>query len=175
MTGLAKSPLDRAKTHEVIWDQVGEILLMAGRVEDASFVYLIGEEAGPLKIGFAKDPIQRLRSMQTGNPRPLRLERVLLGDMSIERLLHKLWEPFAIISPSKKGKVDCAPGTEWFRAEIREQLDPIIETAEIAQVDYLVACEREVDADELTRIVREAHIKHGHVETRRDKVRLLRR
>lgn len=38
------------------------------------YLYLISEgEEGPVKIGFSGSPVSRLGTLQTGNPRPLRL------------------------------------------------------------------------------------------------------
>lgn len=134
-------PLDKAKGYEAVWPQVAEMFIETKRFDGAMYVYVVAEENdGPVKIGKAKDPIDRLRGMQTGNPRRLRIEYVLLGDLPIEKLLHQLWEPYAITSLAKRGKVDAAPGTEWFRPEIRAHLFPIIATAVEKQLDYLAGC-----------------------------------
>ena len=111
-----KSPLDRAAGFEVIWQHVSALFEVARQIANASFVYVIAEEDGPIKIGSAVDPILRLRSLQTGNPRRLRVEHVLLGDADLERLLHELWEPFAIKSArvQRRQRPDAAPGTEGF-------------------------------------------------------------
>lgn len=140
-----------------------------------SFVYFVGEEdGGPIKIGWAKDPLKRLRGLQTGNPRRLRIEYVLVGDGDTERLMHELWEHFAIKSKRKEGKVDTAPGTEWFRDDIREKLEPILKTAGEKQAACIKAAVGEdLYLDHLERAVREAHAHHGYEFKGRDEVRLL--
>lgn len=173
------SPLDRAKAHEVVWSHVSELFDAARRVQDTVFVYFIGEEDdGPVKVGLAKDPVARLRAMQTGNPRRLRIERVLLGDMRMEKLLHELWEPFAIVAPHRRAKPEAAPGTEWFRPEVRERLYPIVETACCQQTTFVQKVLGDVGSaemePEMERIVRDAHAAHDFVFRRRDEVRLLR-
>jgi hypothetical protein len=85
------SPLDKAKGYEVVWQQVSPVFESARGVGGISFVYFIGEsDDGSLKIGTSKDPISRLRGMQTGNPRRLRIEHVLVGSSHLEKLLHEI-------------------------------------------------------------------------------------
>lgn len=58
-------------------------------LEDPSFVYLIqGDPGTPVKIGVAKDPLKRMRELQTGNPSKLHLQYVIPGDAGLERHLH---------------------------------------------------------------------------------------
>lgn len=71
-----KSPLDKANGYELDWDRTPRIFEVARGINNVSFVYFIGErDNGPLKIGKAVDPINRLRAMQTGNPRGERSAR----------------------------------------------------------------------------------------------------
>lgn len=146
-------------------------------IENASYVYLVGEEdEGCVKIGVAKDPIDRLRGMQTGNPRRLKIERLLLGDMEMEKLLHEMWEPFAVVCAANRGKVDRAPLTEWFNPGIREKLMPIIAEATALQMEYLsekFGPDRPVEMAELDRRVRQAHADHGYTPAPREQVRFL--
>lgn len=54
---------------------------MSGVVGDAGFVYFIATESGSaIKIGAAKDPDARLRSLQTGNHERLRLLKTIYCD-----------------------------------------------------------------------------------------------
>jgi T5orf172 domain-containing protein len=169
-----KNPLDQAKAHEVAWDQVSELFGFGRLFADASYVYVIGEENdGPVKIGVARNPILRLRDMQTGNPRRLRIEYVLLGGQPLEKLLHEFWEPFAISSALNRGKANAAPGTEWFRAEIRGELFPIIKTAADRQADYVLDAMSDTSMAGLEQAVRDAHKEHDFVAKGRDSVRLL--
>lgn len=149
---LASSPLDKATAAEVVWDQVSDLFNLARGIGDVCFVYVIAEaDDGPVKIGVAKDPISRLRAMQTGNPRRLRLEYVLLGDKTLERRLHEYWEPWAIRSSRNSKKADTAPGTEWFKPEVREKLFPIMETAADTQWDFVFSVDGEITLDHLDR------------------------
>lgn len=47
-----------------------------------------GEEAAPIKIGYARDPIARLRELQCGNSKPLILGTYIDGNRGLERRLH---------------------------------------------------------------------------------------
>ena len=174
MTRWEDSPLDKAKGYEVVWAQVKPIFEVARPIANVTFVYLIGEEDdGPLKIGYAKNPVDRLRKMQTGNPRRLRVEWVLVGDMPLEKLLHEFWEPYAIKSAAKAGKPDSAPGTEWFQPEIREELAPILESAVKRQVEFLDGRTEDINPRDLEQCVRDAHKEHDFVLRKRDEVLLL--
>jgi hypothetical protein len=167
-----RSPIDKAKAYEVVWNNVSGLFDAVRPYEAPCFVYFIGEEHGPIKIGHSKDPIGRIRSMQTGNPRRLRIEHVLLGDMSLEKLLHEFWEPYAIRSAAKAGKPNASPGTEWFTPEVRESLLPIVADASDRQAQYLQSVER-AGIDHLERLVRDAHADSGFIAQGRDEVRLL--
>jgi hypothetical protein len=160
-----KSPLDKAKAPEVVWHQVAPLFEAARRWLNASFIYFIGEpDSGPIKIGFSGDPIGRLRNMQVGNPRRLRMEYVLVGGMETEKLLHQLWEPHAILSANRKGLPGTAPGTEWFKPTAREQLLPIVAEAARFQADLLNADRPEpASFEEMEWAVREAHARSGFV------------
>jgi hypothetical protein len=170
-----KSPIDKAKGYEVVWAQVNAVFDAAREFADPCFVYLIGETGGgPLKIGVSKDPISRLRTMQTGNPRRLLIEHVLVGDQPLEKLLHEFWEPFAIVSARNTGKANVAPGTEWFKPDARETLLPIIEDAASRQVEILAGmADTGVSMAVLEDAVRDAHAESGFVAKGRDEVRLL--
>jgi hypothetical protein len=170
---VSSFPLDKAKGYEVIWSQVAPLFEAARRFVDIGYVYFIGEEDdGPVKIGTAKDPIARLRSLQVGNPRRLRVEHVLVGDAYIERLLHEIWESFAIVSSRNAGKVDAPPGTEWFRPDIRPILFPAVITAAEQQIARLGE-HGDVSSTEMEKIIRGAHGVHGLVAQRRDETTLL--
>lgn len=173
-----ESPLDRANGYEVNWQNVSKVFDAVRGGEGISFVYVIGEEGdGPVKIGVAKDPIKRLRNMQTGNPRRLRVEHVLIGDRFLEALLHETWEPSAIRSSTARKRADgTAPGTEWFEASVRPTIDPIMRSAAARQVEYVkrvLEGDGVADLERLAEIVYKAHLDHGHEPHERDEVRLL--
>lgn len=167
------SPLDKAVAAEVIWDQVAAVFDAARGLEGVEFVYLIGEgeDGGPLKIGLSTEPLARLRSMQTGNSRRLRIEHVLIGDRRLEGHLHDIWESFGITSPKREGRAPSSPGTEWFEPAIRAHLTPVVELAVEKQLERL---SRGARLPELRATVIEAHVALG-VDVEGDKPRLLRR
>lgn len=165
-----QSPLDKAQGHEVIWLQVNEMFEATRGGHSFSYVYFIGEvDSGPVKIGVAKDPITRLRGIQTGNPRRLCIEFVLVGDLDTERLLHEMWESYAIPSPVYRKR---GPGTEWFRPEIREDLYPIVIMAMTNQVKAIQS-NAEVSVEEMEHCIREAHLAHDFIVRGRDEDRYL--
>lgn len=53
------------------------------------FVYAIGNPDGAVKIGFARNPQQRLASLRCGSQEDLRILGVLPGDRSVEAYLHQ--------------------------------------------------------------------------------------
>lgn len=60
------------------------------RLEDPTFVYVIqGDPGTPIKIGFAKDPVKRMATLQTGYPWELRLLYVFPGPKALEHRLHR--------------------------------------------------------------------------------------
>ena len=71
-------------------------------------LYVIGHDlAGPLKVGIAVDPRQRLRGLQTGNPLPLVLFQVWQTQhpVRLERLVHTSLRAFSMSG-------------EWFNAPL---------------------------------------------------------
>lgn len=61
------------------------------------FVYVIqSEQGGPVKIGKAKNPRERIATLQTASPYPLRLLHVLPGGRPLERQLHERLAPFRL-------------------------------------------------------------------------------
>lgn len=169
------SPIDKAKGYEITWQHVSPLFEAARPYTDITFLYIVGEaNDGPLKIGYSKDPISRLRTMQTGNPRRLKIEYVLVGSMHTEKLLHELWEPHAIYSARTNGRVDAAPGTEWFNPDIRAQLFPIIQDAVTRQTEHLRTADGDITSDDMERIVRDAHWDdETFIPPHRDPARLL--
>jgi hypothetical protein len=57
-----------------------------------SEVYFIqGYDGGPIKIGRARDPRQRVRDLQIGSPVPLDLVCTIEGDERLESAFHKVF------------------------------------------------------------------------------------
>ena len=170
------SPLDKATGAEVVWDQVSDLFNVARPLEKPEFIYFVAQEDGPIKIGRSKEPISRLRSMQTGNPRRLRIEYVLLGECKLEKRLHHIWEGYAITSArANVSNAPSAPGTEWFRSEIRELLFPVVSEAASRQVARIEEG-GDILLEELCGLVLKTHKDAGHsIEPWRERPRVLRR
>lgn len=98
-----------------------------------AYVYLLQAQIGVLKIGHACDPSQRLATVHTHSPVPVRLIAQWPGKVADERELHKRFENFRTHS-------------EWFRIEgslltfVAEMqgrgLDRIAEWSEITRAGY---------------------------------------
>lgn len=57
-------------------------------------IYVMGEsETGIVKIGTANNPCDRLKQIQTGYPKPLKLLLALPGGQSVEAALHRHYAP----------------------------------------------------------------------------------
>lgn len=75
------------------------------RLKDPCFVYVVQEDGDEaIKVGTARDPLERLKTLQTGNRRELRLLYVLPGTHDTEAYFHRrLWL--------------CRVRGEWFEGE----------------------------------------------------------
>src|SRR5688572_22209648 len=61
-----------------------ELEFWRSKAEIPRFVYFIQQGAtGPVKIGIAKDPLDRMGTLQTGNPAPLNLRHVVPGERDL--------------------------------------------------------------------------------------------
>lgn len=151
MSRLAYNLLAFARADEINWDYVAPVL--AGqRVGQMMFVYFVGEEAnGAVKIGKARDPISRLRGLQTGNPRRLTIERLIYGDEVVERLLHAYFRPHRLYG-------------EWFSADARPQLFEAADEISVRQR----ALDAEITIGELLTTVGGAMEALGYVQVRDD-------
>lgn len=68
-----------------------------------TMVYFIRKgEFGPIKIGYARDPRQRIREIQTGSETRLHLLAVVQGGRDLERQLHEEFSEYRLEG-------------EWFR------------------------------------------------------------
>jgi hypothetical protein len=52
-----------------------------------SYIYIIGSDTPPYKVGISKDPGRRLKSLQTGHPRKLRILDARATDAEKTKLL----------------------------------------------------------------------------------------
>lgn len=166
---MPKNPLDKAKGHEVVWQNVSDLFAAAARFDNATFVYFISEgDDGAVKVGYAADPVARLRQMQTGNPRRLRIEYVLLGTKRLEKSVHRLWEAHAV--PAATARKGGAPRTEWFNPTARDSLFPIVADAAHRQVVHVAENGAETYMADLEDLVAEAHKDRGHTAVMPDMV-----
>jgi hypothetical protein len=79
-----------------------------------TFVYVIqGDPGTPIKIGFAKNPLTRMATLQTGYPWELRLLYVFPAAIRLEQALHRLYAAGRL-----RG--------EWFDAEVIEGDEPFL-------------------------------------------------
>lgn len=66
-----------------------EALKMQNKKQFPGFIYFIqGECGGPIKIGYAKDVQNRIRTLQTGYPDTLKLLLAIPGNIHNEQVLH---------------------------------------------------------------------------------------
>ena len=52
-----------------------------------SYIYVIGSDNPPYKVGISRDPAKRLKSLQTGHPFPLQLHYTKATDICKTKLL----------------------------------------------------------------------------------------
>lgn len=78
-----------------------------------SYIYIIGSDNPPYKIGISKNPDKRLKSLQTGHPFPLQIHSARLTDISetkyLERMIHQNLKFYRT-----KG--------EWFNIELKDAI-----------------------------------------------------
>lgn len=68
----------------VAFDEVGPV-----RPQSQQWVYFIGSDAGPIKIGIAENVERRLRSLRMASPVPLTLLAKVQGDITQEWFYHQ--------------------------------------------------------------------------------------
>jgi hypothetical protein len=160
----SKSPIDTANPRQLIWKEVAPVFEACRHVANPTYVYFIGEkDDGFLKIGLAKNPFKRVSDMQVGNPRRLRIERLLMGDKFVESLMHELWFEYRLFADKKHKSARGRPRTEWFRPDIRQKLFPIVDDAREKQIALMASAEEgAIDLADLERIVRQAHVDADH-------------
>jgi hypothetical protein len=56
--------------------------------------FLTARELGRVKIGYAKDPYQRINQLKTGCPAKCTIEAVIEGDQAFEAELHQMFRKF---------------------------------------------------------------------------------
>jgi hypothetical protein len=76
---------------EYVQAEVRRCLEREEEMAAAKLVYFIGAASGPIKIGIAVRPLDRLRGLQTGHHEPLELLATCEGGETQERAYHKLF------------------------------------------------------------------------------------
>jgi hypothetical protein len=64
---------------------------MSKSVNGTTYVYIIKNDKNKYKIGRSKNPSKRLKQLQTGNNSKLYLIATALGDIHLEKRLHKMF------------------------------------------------------------------------------------
>lgn len=105
-------------------------------VDDPSFIYYIqGSDGGPVKIGRATNPYQRLGEIQVGNPDVLVVRQLLLGWAEGERSRQNEWSR-ALVRGEWYGRglenVILAVAAAASRMQIEAHHDGLIDTYRIA-------------------------------------------
>jgi len=96
------------------------------------YVYFIQEgHSGPIKIGVAAEPRNRLTDLQCANPRPVRLICAVKGSFKLEKHLHRLLKDHRI-----RG--------EWFHPSI-EVLEAISEALKFSKLGATIS---EIECDD---------------------------
>ena len=55
-----------------------------------SYIYVIGSDNPPYKVGISRDPVRRLKALQTGHPYPLQLHYTKETDCCKTKLLEQV-------------------------------------------------------------------------------------
>lgn len=87
-------------------------IVKIGKVADKGFIYFIGEDDGPIKIGFSQRPRGRVANLSTASHRSLKLLALQAGDTDLEKEYHNRFSAHRI-----KG--------EWFARH--QELEELIE------------------------------------------------
>lgn len=175
-TARPRDLLANAHASEINWSHAAP-LLKGRRRGQFPFVYFVGEEEkGPVKIGTAADPIARLRGLQTGNPRRLRIERLIYGDRVVEKLLHGYLSAFVVGGKRQATtfKATHAKDTEWFIAEARPNLIYVADAVLVGQ-RQVPHVDGEVMLEDFTQSVHETMQDLGYELHESEPLRLLAR
>lgn len=78
------------KAEKTISPAVAELSRPCRKDFKSTALYFIQEQNGPVKIGYARDPRERIKSMQVGNPRPLELVFWTRTPTEVEGRVHRL-------------------------------------------------------------------------------------
>ena len=76
-----------------------------------NFIYIIGSDRPPYKVGISADPKRRLKSQQTGHPLPLQIHYIRETEVCKTKLLEQVIH--------KHLKMHKTSG-EWFNVELKD-------------------------------------------------------
>lgn len=62
----------------------------------SGFVYFIKADSGKIKIGWSVDPIERLKTLQTGSPEILTLIGCIRGTREDEGVFHRMFKHYRL-------------------------------------------------------------------------------
>lgn len=176
-TSMPRDLLSGVHGSEINWDHVPGVL--AGRQPGRMpYVYFIAEAGdGYIKIGTARHPVKRLRELQTGNPRHLKIERVIHGDTEIEKLMHGYFRDDVVGGRQQLSTTfqnSRARDTEWFDPGARERIFEAAEEIWYRQVE-LKPVDGFITIEMLQVAVAEAMDSLGHTLRGQDELRFLAR
>lgn len=119
----------------------------AGKPATPSVVYFIQHgDYGPVKIGWAVDPEQRRRELQTGNPERLHIRVLIPGDRVLEKELHRRFVDWHI-----QGEWFGGGGQSLailtFALGLKEERDELVEDSD-EPVDYIGRARRPITQSE---------------------------
>lgn len=85
--------------------------------DDITYVYVIGREQGPVKVGISKNPTARLANLQGGCPFRLRILHKAAADspahaFAMEQEVHEVHQPSRLIG-------------EWFNIDLEQAIEAI--------------------------------------------------
>lgn len=119
---------------------IADVLIRIYQQRDAleqgksTFLYVVREHTGLVKIGVAQDPVVRVKNLQVAHPYPLRLIGTVPTTVALERFIHRQF------------KNDCVRG-EWFGLSRRlHHFLAMLESANEIQADMLANDLEPVDA-----------------------------
>lgn len=100
---------------------------LINKEDNRGFVYVFANFfSGVCKIGFTKNPLNRLKQVQTGCPYKLEIVLVINGSVKVEKALHRKYKKFKT-------------NGEWFlfRGELKESIQKLSLTVENIKLNNL--------------------------------------
>lgn len=88
----------RRDAEDALYEQQAQQSMLEDRARHAipQFVYFIGAETGPIKIGIAVNPENRLKGLQTSHHEKLAILATVSGDLDTEKAYHRRFKRYRI-------------------------------------------------------------------------------